>query len=211
MTRTRLTGALLFLFIPIVLVLYLRRPLGAAVSLGAGVAIMIAHRFVARPFMDRRLAARCFWCGRDLVGAGVAAPFASRGVSIDARACGEGHAANLLAFARFVARWYPALWVLVVLPVLAYLGLAAAEIVGRPLLAPRAAAWLFKVPIAAAVVAVSFLWPTGRVLTNDPAVGFPPHNLFLLGVSNTLWIFRVVGLVWLAQAAVALALAAEAG
>jgi hypothetical protein len=200
MTRARVTGAVLFLFIPLVLILYLRQPLGAALSIAAGVAIMIAHRFVARPFLNVWLARRCFWCGRDLDGAGYPAPFASRGATIEARACSEAHAGNLSAFARFVARWFPALWALIVVPVLVFLVLAAAEVAGRTLVAPRGAAWLFKVPIAAGVVGVSFLWPTGRRLTNQPAIGFPPHNLFLLGISNTLWIFRVVGIIWLGQA-----------
>jgi len=66
-----------------------------------------------------------------------------------------------------------------------------------------AAVWAFKVPIALAVVTLSFVWPRGRGIAVDPAIDFPPHNLFLLGVAATLWIFRIVGLFWLAQGVVA--------
>ena len=34
-------------------------------------------------------------------------------------------------------------------------------------------------------------------MTRLPAIDFPVHNLFLLGVRNTLWVFRLVGLWWL--------------
>jgi len=59
------------------------------------------------------------------------------------------------------------------------------------------------VPVASAVVALSFLWPLGRRTDAPPSIDFPPHNLALLGVRNTLWIFRIVGLIWLGQAVLA--------
>ena len=103
MFRTRLVGALLFLFIPLVLVLYLRMPLGLAPSVVLGIALMLAHRWIARPFMDRHLETRCFWCGCDLAEPGVPAPFLSRGRTIEAQACTGTHADRLIAFARMVA------------------------------------------------------------------------------------------------------------
>lgn len=199
MSRARLMGIALFAFIPLVLVLYLRRPFGLGPSIGLGLAIMIAHRFVARPFMDRWVDRRCFWCGRDLDGASVDAPFRSNNAVVPARACSEAHAANLTAFARTVARGRTVLRALIVLPVLIYLVNAALTVAELPAIPLDDAVWLFKLPIAAAVVTLSFAWPLGRTMTNDPAIGFPPHNLFLLGVVNTLWIFRIVGLLWLAQ------------
>lgn len=199
MSRTRLVGVLLFLFIPTVLVLYLRMPFGLAPSVLSGIAIMLLHRRVARPFMDRHLAARCFWCGRDLAAQGVAAPFRSGRETIGARACDAVHAGQLVAFARAVAacRWLLAALILV--PVAAYLGNALLAMAGTAPLTLDAARWMFKVPVAAAVVGLSLAWPLGRTLARDPAIDFPAHNLSLLGVSWTLWVFRVVGLVWLAQ------------
>jgi hypothetical protein len=162
---------------------------------------MLAHRFVARPFMDRWIARRCFWCGRDLDGEGFAAPFRSRTETIPARTCSEPHAANLTAFARVVARERNLLGAFIVLPVSIYLVNAALVLAELPAIAPDDAVWLFKIPVAAAVVTLSFAWPLGRTMTIDPAIDFPPHNLALLGVVNTLWIFRLVGLLWLAQGA----------
>jgi hypothetical protein len=195
----RAAGVLLFLFIPLVLVLYLRMPLGPAASLGLGVAIMIGHRFVARPWFLAHLADRCFWCGAPRAGA--ASPFSSKGEAIAARACGEDHAGRILAFARLVARARLPLAILILVPVAAYLVNGLASVAGLPSVGWEAARWGFKVPIAAAVVTLSFAWPAGRRLTSPPAVDFPVHNLFLLGIGNTLWVFRVVGLWWLVEAA----------
>lgn len=201
MSHTRIAGVLLFLFIPLVLVLYLRMPLGPVASVPVGIAIMLAHRRAARPFMDRRLARRCFWCGTDLAGEGVPSPFRSRRETIEARCCTAEHAARLGAFAKAVAASRLVLVVLILVPVLVYLTNALSAPFGRAFLQPAAARWIFKVPVATAVVGLSFLWPLGRASTRAPAIDFPAHNLSLLGVSWTLWVFRVVGLFWLASAA----------
>jgi len=200
MSRTRLAGILLFLFVPTVLVLYLRMPFGLAPSVLSGIAIMLLHRRVARPFMDRHLSERCYWCGCDLSGPGVAAPFRAGRETIAARTCDQGHAAALVTFARSVAasRWI--LGTLILIPVAAYLGNAFLAMAGRAPLSFDAARWIFKVPIAVAVVGLSLGWPLGLSSDREPAIDFPAHNLSLLGVSWTLWVFRVVGLVWLVQA-----------
>jgi hypothetical protein len=200
MSRTRLAGALLFLFIPLVLVLYLRMPLGIAGSVLPGIVIMLAHRRIARPFMDRHLADRCFWCGCDLPGTGVPAPFRSRRETIAARACSVGHANRVTAFARMTGATRPAGIVLIILPVLVYLANALLSIAGWGFLALDTARLVFKVPIALAVVTASFAWPLGSRLAREPAIDFPAHNLSLLGVRWTLWVFRIVGLFWLGQA-----------
>jgi len=201
MSRTRLVGAFFFLFIPLVLVLYLRMPLGLPASIFLGMALMIGHRFVARPFMEHHLERRCFWCGRDLAGPGVLAPFRSRGETIEARACSGTHADRLIAFARTVAAGRLVVFLLIVLPVLTYLGNALLTIAGHGFLPLDTARAAFKIPIAIAVVTLSFAWPLGARLTREPAIDVPAHNLSLLGVSSTLWVFRIVGLFWLGQAA----------
>jgi len=200
MSRIRVVGILLFLFIPAVLVLFLRMPFGLAPSVLSGIAIMLAHRRVARPFMDRHLDARCFWCGRDLEGPGVDAHFRSGRESIAARACIDGHATDLAAFARVVAATRVLLAIAILVPLFAYLGNALLAMADAAPLSLDAARLVFKVPIAAAVVGLSFLWPLGRRLAREPEIAFPAHNLSLLGVWWTLWIFRAVGLIWLAQA-----------
>ncbi len=201
---TRVTGVLLFLFIPLVLVLYLRMPLGVAPSLLLGVGIMLAHRFAARPFLERHVADRCFWCGADAGPAAVEATFASRGKTVPARACSPRCGSRVDAFARFTAAARPVLAAMILVPVFAYLANGMLWIAGRDGIPPAAARWMFKAPIALAVVGASFLYPLGPRLGREPAVDFPVHNLFLLGVGNTLWVFRVVGLWWLAEGAFAL-------
>jgi hypothetical protein len=62
------TGVLLFLFIPVVLYLFVRHPEPIAASLAAGVALMVGHRFLARPYMRWALPRKCLWCNRVLPG-----------------------------------------------------------------------------------------------------------------------------------------------
>ena len=201
MPRTRLVGALLFLVIPLVLILFLRMPLGLPGSIVLGRALMIAHRFVARPFMERHLDSRCFWCGGDLAGPGALAFFRSRNATIEARACSNAHADRVIAFARMAAAGRLIVFLLIVLPVAVYLGNALLTIAGHGFLPLDAARAAFKIPIAIAVVTLSFAWPLGTRLAREPAIDVPAHNLSLLGVSWTLWVFRVVGMFWLGQAA----------
>src|SRR3954470_13426872 len=47
------TGVLLFLFIPVVLFLFVRHPTPVGGSLAVGIGLMIGHRFLARPYMER--------------------------------------------------------------------------------------------------------------------------------------------------------------
>src|SRR5258706_6697621 len=63
------TGVILFLFIPLVLVLFVRHPAPLGASLGAGVLLMVGHRFLARPYMARVAPLKCVWCNRVLAGA----------------------------------------------------------------------------------------------------------------------------------------------
>lgn len=198
MTRVAWTGVGLFLFIPLVLVLYLRMPLGLAPSILIGIVVMLAHRFVARPFMERYLSRRCFWCGRVFSGGGFDAGFVSRGEAVAARGCRASHAANLVSFARVVGASRPLLVVMILVPVAVYLVNALAAIGGVWSIPLDAARWGFKIPIAAAVVGLSFAWPFGARMTRSAAIDFPAHNLFLLGVRGTLWVFRLVGIWWLA-------------
>jgi hypothetical protein len=60
------TGVLLFLFIPLVLYLFVRHPEPIAASLAAGVALMLGHRLLARPYMGWALPRKCVWCNRPL-------------------------------------------------------------------------------------------------------------------------------------------------
>lgn len=201
--KLRIEGIALFLFIPLVLILYLRMPLGPGPSLALGVVLMIGHRFVARPWFARHVGERCFWCGK--AAESVPAPFASKGETIAAIACGEDHAGRIAEFGRVVAKARLLLAALILAPVVLYLLNGFAAVAGLPSVPFDAARWGFKIPIAAAVVALSFAWPLGRRMGSAPAIDFPVHNLFLLGIGNTLWVFRIVGIWWIVEGAVAVA------
>ena len=82
-----------------------------------------------------------------------------------------------------------------------YLANALLTIAGHGFMSIDTARAAFKIPIAVAVVSLSFAWPLGWKLARAPAIDFPAHNFSLLGVTWTLWVFRIVGLFWLAQAA----------
>ncbi len=56
---------------------------------------------------------------------------------------------------------------------------------------------LFQFLIAVTVVSVSFFYRNGSD-SEDPVFSFPIHNLFLLGIKNTLLVFRAVGIYWIA-------------
>ncbi len=194
--RLMIHGALLFLFIPLVLFLYLRQPLGPAPSILVGLAIMFGHRFVAAPWMARHATERCLWCGRagrmdhlfEVVASGQVRSVA---------ACSQRHRNDAARFLTFVARWRAPIALGIFGPLLVLLVGSLAVAAGRPFLAPAWNVWQFRTLVAITVVLTSLAY---RVVVGpaDPLrSAFPLHNLFLLGIRNTLWIFRLVGAWWL--------------
>lgn len=195
--RVSLTGLLLFLFIPLVLFLFVRHPQPVAASLAVGVVLMVGHRRLARPYMHRVLPWKCVWCNRVLPPeeAGTLELRAGK-ETLQARCCPE-HCAPA---ARFFA-WLQALrWPLrlgIFVPLLLLLAALAAAALGRGALLPDATA-LFKLAIGITVNLAALGSLLGREAP-APAVPFPVHNFFLLGVRNLLWIFRLVGIWWIWQ------------
>lgn len=194
--RLTIQGALLFLFIPLVLFLYLRQPLGPALSIGLGLAIMFGHRFVAAPWMTRHAIERCLWCGR----AGrFTDPFEVRSGARQQSvvACCARHRRAIARVLTFLARYRAPIAVAIFLPLAVLLGASVAAAAGRPLLPHEWNTWQFKTIVALTVVTVSIA--QRGVAQPDAALRspFPLHNFFLLGIGNTLWVFRVVGLWWL--------------
>lgn len=198
--RIQATGVLLFLFIPVVLFLFVRHPEPVVASLAAGVLLMLGHRFLARPYMERSLPVKCAWCNRILpAGEGDTLDLQAGGRKIQARCC-AGHREPAAKFFSFLASWR---WVLragIFVPLLILLGSLAAAAFGRqgPL---EGATALFQLVVGITVnlAALGYL-PMPPVPGRLPtAVPFPAHNLFLLGVRNLLWIFRLVGIWWIWQ------------
>jgi hypothetical protein len=204
-TRAQAWGLLLFLFIPAVLYLLVAHPPPLGASLAAGVALMLGHRFVARPYMRRALEAKCLWCNGALPQASAAFRLRSGGEMIEARCCPE-HAAPLRRFFGALDEWRWPLRLGIFVPLLALVGaLAAAALGGGDPRLPAATA-LFKLAVGLTVnlAALGPLVGSRRERPEpapEPAVPFPAHNFFLLGVRSLLWIFRLVGLWWIVQGA----------
>ena len=198
--KTQLQGVLLFLFIPVVLFLFVRHPEPVAASLIAGVVLMVGHRFLARPYMERSLPVKCVWCNRILpAGEGDTLELRAGEQSIQARCC-AGHREPAAKFFSFLAAWRWPLRAGIFVPLLILLGTLAAAAAGRTVPVESVTA-LFKLVIGITVNLAAFGYlpmppVPGRLPT---AVPFPIHNFFLLGVRNLLWVFRLVGIWWIWQ------------
>jgi hypothetical protein len=198
--RSQLIGVLLFLFIPLVLFLFVRHPEPVAASLIAGVVLMMGHRFLARPYMERSLPVKCVWCNRVLPpGEGDTLDLRSGEREIRARCC-NGHREPAAKFFSFLAAWRWPLRAGIFVPLLILLGTLAAAAAGRQVPVEGATA-LFKLIVGITVNLAAFGYlPMPPIPGRMPtAVPFPVHNFFLLGVRNLLWIFRLVGLWWIWQ------------
>jgi len=194
--RLALQGLLLFLFIPLVLFLYLQQPFGPAVSIALGLAIMFGHGFVAAPWMARHSTKRCLWCGR----AGDfdrTFPVVSGASEQRVAACSAGHHISVARFLTLVVRYRAPIAIGIFAPLLVLLVASLALAAGHPLLAQDWNAWQFKTIVALTVVVTSFAYRRVRQVSQPLHSPFPLHNLFLLGIRNTLWVFRLVGAWWL--------------
>ena len=198
-----LQGVLLFLFIPLVLYLLLRQPLGPGWSVLLGLAIAFGHRLVAQPWAMKFADVRCLWCGR--VGAAEAVPVVAGGRRWQATACSIEHAALARRFLDVVVRFRVPIAVGIFAPLAWLVAASLASAFGHPLVPHRINALVFRVVVAATVLVTS-LAPvvpagagSGTAVTRCP---FPLHNLALLGVGNTLWVFRLVGAWWVVDALV---------
>lgn len=197
-------GILLFLFIPVVLFLFVRHPDPVAGSLATGVVLMLGHRFLARPYMERVLPLKCMWCNRVLPDPSSAPgeeetsvlELRSRGRFLRARCC-AGHRGPAAKFFTFLHAWRWPLRLGIFVPLLFLLTALLTFAAGQPAPVDLATAW-FKLVIGVTVSLAAF----GYLAAREQApleVPFPIHNFFLLGVRNLLWIFRLVGLWWIWQ------------
>ncbi len=191
-------GVLLFLFIPLVLYLFVVHPAPVGWSLAAGVALMLGHRFLARPYMRRALAGKCLWCNRAPA-ADPAETLAlhAGGGDWTARFC-PGHRAPAARFLAFVER---AAWPLrlgIFAPLLLLLAALAATALGRrPWVDLATATDLFRLLVGLTVNLAAW----GYLAAGERAperVPFPLHNFTLLGIRALLWIFRLMGIWWIA-------------
>jgi hypothetical protein len=198
-----LQGAALFAFIPVVLWLFLRQPIGPGWSVAVGLAIMFGHRFVAGPWARRHSLERCLWCGREgppEVEISVSSP----GAAWSMAACGPKHLDLCGRFLTFVARARPLIAAGIFVPLALLVAGALAEAAGRPFISHERNVLIFRTVVATTVVGTSLAYRSIRAAGGALSSAFPLHNLFLLGIGKTLWVFRIVGVWWLATSAPAI-------
>jgi hypothetical protein len=166
---------------------------------------MFGHRYLAAPWMAKFADVRCLWCSR--VGAGLVVPVVAGGRTWQMTACSGSHAALVAGFLGFLFRFRAIIGLGIFVP-LAWLLLASlASAAEWPLLPHATNALFFRVVVAATVVSASIAPfvppPPFGLRRGKPAPApplrcpFPLHNLFLLGIRNVLWVFRIVGAWWL--------------
>jgi len=195
-----LQGIALFAFVPLVLGLFLREPLGPVLSMACGVAIMIGHRAVAAPWAARHARQRCLWCGRPGTAPHEVTVTGTAG-TIPFGACTAAHAEAARRFFAFTHRYRAALGVGIVAPLIVLLGGTLLRGLGVEVIPHAVNALQFRVIVAATVVTASLAYATAPP-SDAPRSAFPIHNLFLLGIRHTLWVFRLVGGWWLIAAVV---------
>ena len=197
-----LQGIALFAFVPLVLWLLLAQSLGPGWSLALGVAIIAGHRAVAAPWAVRHAMGRCIWCGLPGQQAGVV-PVASGPRTTAFAVCGGAHERLVRQCFGFLHRFRVAIGIGIFGPLALLLAGTLLRALGVASLSHGANALQFRVFLAATVVFVSFAfrWSTPAEHPRSP---FPVHNLLLLGIRNTLWVFRIVGGWWLLAAALRL-------
>lgn len=189
-----LLGVVLFLPIPFVLYLFVVQPRPLDRSLAIGVMVMIAHRFVARPYMRRIAERRSLWTGLPTAEPGRVE--LRLGSSSLVAAVSTHHRERLLRFFAFLQRWRWAIRAGIFLPLLSLLVCLALAANGTPTPLGTITGF-FQLAVGTTVAAAAFLWPLER-LPREPIVpAVPVHTFFLLGVVPLLWIFRLVGLWWI--------------
>jgi hypothetical protein len=200
--KDRVLGLLLFLPVPIVLWLYTRQPIGVIPSLLAGTLLMLTHPLYARPFALRRAPRRCLWCGGAIPESGSLELrlLEPRGLT-SWRACSEPHGQKLervLGWAQRNARFLRA-GILGVLGIFLIGAVVAALGRGGPV-TPADAAAFFRLGVALTVLPLG--WLSGRPQPPpDPPIRtpFPVHLQALIGSAGVIWLFRLIGLLWLTQ------------
>ncbi len=194
----RLLGLLLFLPVPLVLVLFTRAPLGVGVSLGLGVGLIATHRLYARPFALGRAGRRCLYCGASVSSAAPVRLIEPAGVTV--WSAHHAHAAILRRVFGWAERHRRRL-------LAGILGTLAVFLIATPLAAGR---WLgplttadtvafFRLGVALTVLPLGWLSARRGPLVAEPRVPFPVHIQALIGTAAVLWLFRLIGLLWLAQ------------
>lgn len=196
----RQLGILLFLPVPFVLGLFTRAPLGVGASVGLGVLLMATHRLYARPFALSRADRRCLWCG-GAAGDGPLVPLEEPSGPTVWRACGEPHLESLTRVFGMAFRWRWLLRAGILGSLVLFLFGALLATFGRsgPVTFADASA-AFRLGVAVTVLPFGWLAALVGPRTAPPLrIPFPVHIQALVGTAVMLWLFRIVGVLWVVQ------------
>ncbi len=202
--RMNILGVVLFLFIPVVLFLFVAHPAPVAGSVGAGLLLMAGHRFLARPYMLAARPHKCIWCNGVFAVRSGAENAPRRAVELaqggplpplELLAC-AAHVEPTRRFFAFVDRLRQPLRVGIGLPLGLLLGALVAFSAGVGDWTEPATA-LFRLSVGL-TVNLAALGPWLGAPREQSRPAFPVHNFYLLGIRAILWIFRLVGIWWIA-------------
>ncbi len=196
--RLRALGLLLFLPVPLVLWLLTSQALGVGWSVAVALALVLTHRSYARPFALRHAESRCLWCGTS--GANLMIEAHEPDASTRWAACGAHHADSLRRVLGWTARRSTFLRVGVLGTLALFLsGLLLASTGRLGSLLPADAVAFFRIGISLTVLPLGWTAADSRHKTEEGGrLPFPLHIQGLIGTWSVLWLFRLVGLVWLA-------------
>ena len=142
MDRLRWIGIGLFLFIPLVLILFTRPPFGITPgwALLMGVTIIALHRVIARPWVFRNAGSRSLWSGATLQKASDALRVTSGEQEVSFALQDEVEGLRARRFAAYVCKVRPLLLAGIFLPLLTLLiSVASQSIAGEELLSNQRA------------------------------------------------------------------------
>ena len=201
---TRVIGLLLFLPVPLVLFLFTRAPLGVLASLAVGVLLTLTPPPLRAPVGPRaRAHALPVVRGGRRVGRVPGRRARDRGADGPHgwRACREAHARPVRAVVEWAAHRRPFLTLGILGSLAVFLAWGAGSGFGWPggLAYDDAVAFL-RLGIALSVLPLGWLAARGDAAPADALrAPFPLHVPALVGLRTVLWLFRLVGLVWLVQ------------
>jgi len=187
--------------VPLVLFLFTRAPLGIGPSLGLGVLLVATHRLYARPFALAHARGRCLWCGR-MPAAGPSLAVQEPMAATEWATCGAPHAERARRFLRWTDAHRAWLRVGILGTLVLFLAAAVAIAAGRggglryadAVNAFRLAIGLVVLPLGLQAGGVTA--SAGETLRPP----FPVHIQALIGTVFVSWLFRLVGLAWIALA-----------
>jgi hypothetical protein len=193
----RTLGILLFLPVPLVLWLFTAQPLGTISSLALGLTLVVTHRLYARSFALERAARRCLWCGAPADGPSIVLEEPS--CETTWRACCEAHEGRARAVLAWAAHHGRALRIGVGGSVLLLLAVSVLARLAPALgLLPSDGVALFRLGVAITVLPLGWLGTRRQASETIGPLPFPVHIQALVGTVVVVWLFRLVGLVWLA-------------